>query len=74
MEKINTITDLDGFVDICGETIMSKFGGAIMGSGYCDGSTLHQEEIKNYQDWCVQEEQSKKQGRDTAPSNAFASK
>ena len=74
MEKIKTINDLDVFVDICNESIMSKFGGVIMGSGYCDGSTLRQDEIKHYQDWCEQEDQQKKQGRDTAPSNVSVSK
>ncbi len=62
---MKTISDLDGFEDICDEQNYELCAGI---SDYCDGSTLKSEEEKAYQDFCAQEDQNRKSGQDFAPT------
>jgi len=46
MKKKLTISDLDGFADICNESRYLVNGGYTESGTYCDGSTLKQEETE----------------------------
>lgn len=66
MKKKLTISDLDGFADICDESKYLVNGGYTESGTYCDGSTLKQDEEKDRAD----EGDKRDKDHNSGPSNS----